>query len=106
MAAARRLMPPPASTAATRERLVLLHAGFLAIAASWLLGGIGPALEWTFAALCAPAPWFLLQEARHRRRSADQIGLRRLALWSAPLLALAALVIVSALNPSPPPPQN
>lgn len=93
-------MPPPVSAAATRERLVLLHAGFVVIAASWLLGGIGTALEWTVAALCAPALWFLFQEARHRRRSADQAGLRRLALWSSPLLALAALVIISALNPS------
>jgi O-antigen ligase len=89
-----------ASAVALRERLVLLHAGFVTIAASWLLGGIGPLNEWIVAALSAPALLFLFQETLHRRRSSDRAGLRRLALWSAPLLALAALVLVSALNPS------
>ena len=83
-----------------REQLVLIHVALVALASSWLLGGIGPRLEWLIAALTAPSYYFLLAEARTRLRSRDFTGFRRMLRWSAPLAALFVLVVISALNPS------
>ncbi len=83
-----------------REQLVLIHVALVALATSWLLGGIGPRLEWLIAALTAPACYFLFAEARTRLRSRDHPGFRRLLRWSAPLAALFVFVVISALNPS------
>lgn len=84
----------------TRERLALVHAALVVIASAWLLGGMGPRGEWIVAAVAAPAFALLFAEARSRRRSGDRPGFRRLLRWIAPLGALAAFVILSALNPS------
>jgi O-antigen ligase len=86
--------------ASARERLALAHAGLVVIASAWLLGGMGPRGEWIVAALAAPAFGLLFSEARARRRAGDHAGLRRLLRWSAPLAALACLVLVSVCNPS------
>lgn len=94
----------PASSAPpirfSRERLALFHAAFVVIVSAWLLGGIGTRGEWFVAILAAPAYALLFAEARARRRAGDRAGLRRLIRWTAPLVALAVFVIVSALNPS------
>ncbi|MEN9840632.1 MAG: hypothetical protein RL376_432, partial [Verrucomicrobiota bacterium] len=83
-----------------RENFVLAHVALVALATSWLLGGIGPRLEWLVAALTTPAYYFLFAEARTRLRSHDRAGFRRLLRWTAPLAALATFVVISALNPS------
>jgi O-antigen ligase len=83
-----------------REHVALAHAGLVVVAASWMLGGIGPTLEWIVALLAAPSLGLLAAEAHDRLRSRDRAGFRRLLRWLAPLALLAALVVVSALNPS------
>ena len=88
--------PPPF----TRERLALAHAALVVTASAWLLGGMGSRGEWIVAALAAPSLALLFAEARSRRRAGDRAGFHRLLRWCAPLAALAALVAISALNPS------
>ncbi len=92
--------PPATSRAIQREKLVVAHVALVAVASAWLLGGIGPRLEWVIAAITAPAYYFLVTEARDRLRHHDRAGFRRLLRWTAPLLGLALIVIISALNPS------
>lgn len=88
------------SRASQREKLVVAHVALVAVASAWLLGGIGPRLEWIIAALATPAYYFLFAEARDRVRNHDRDGFRRLLRWIAPLLAIAVFIIISALNPS------
>lgn len=92
--------PPARSPFVTRERLALVHAAVVVMVSAWLLGGMGPRGEWIVAALAAPAFALLFSEARSRLRAGDRPGVRRLLRWSAPLAALAALVVISASNPS------
>ncbi|MCX6936316.1 MAG: O-antigen ligase family protein [Verrucomicrobia bacterium] len=92
--------PSASSRVIQREKLVVAHVALVALVSAWLLGGIGPRLEWVIAALAAPAYYFLFAEARYRLRHHDRAGLRRLLRWTAPLLALAVFIIISALNPS------
>jgi O-antigen ligase len=80
--------------------LALLHAALVAIVSSWLLGGIGSRNEWIIAALSAPAFALIVAEACARLRGGDRAGFFRVLRWCAPLVLLALLVIVSALNPS------
>ena len=72
----------------------------MVVASSWLLGGIGPVAEWIMAGLAAPAFVLLFLEARARLAKGDRSGYRRLLRWAAPLAALGALAVVSALNAS------
>ena len=84
----------------TRAQLALCHAGLVVIAASWLLGGIGPKLEWIVALLASPSLALLIAEGRSRFHSGDLPGFRRLLRWSTPLALLVLLVVISSLNPS------
>ena len=94
------VVKPSGMLSVTREHLAIWHAGFVVVASAWLLGGLGPHGEWIVAALASPAYALLFAEARARHRVGDRTGVRRLLRWCAPLVALAALVIVSSINPS------
>lgn len=84
----------------SRETLVVAHAATVVAGLSWALGGMGPHGDWLATVIASPAVAFLFAEARDRRRKGDRAGLRRLLRWSAPMLLLALLVVVSALNPA------
>ncbi|MCU0792649.1 MAG: hypothetical protein MUE42_07325, partial [Opitutaceae bacterium] len=86
--------------ALSRENLVVVHAGLVVVVSAWLFGGLGRHGEWIVALLACPAWVFLALEWRARRLAGDTQGSRRLVRWTAPLLGLAALVVISALNPS------
>lgn len=95
-------MPPllSAQRLPSRETLVVAHAALVIAGLSWCLGGMGPNGDRLAALLASPSLAFLFFEARDRLRAGDRAGLRRLARWSAPMLLLALLVVVSAFNPS------